>query len=54
MIVYLRKVVKWDVAITGGYSVDKMTCESYENILEVCSYIWNSMYIIDSYISTQL
>jgi hypothetical protein len=47
-------IVKWDAALAGGSSVDEITCESFQNILETCSYIWNSMYIIDGYISNDL
>lgn len=47
-------LVKWDAAITGGSSVDERTCESFENILEICSYIWNSMYIFEGYIGNEL
>lgn len=47
-------VVKWDAAITGGSSVDKNISESFESILEICSYIWNSMYVIDGYIANKL
>ena len=47
-------LVKWDAAITGGSSVDERASESFENILEICSYIWNSMFIIEAYVGTKL
>jgi hypothetical protein len=47
-------VAMWDASLAGGYLLDEEICGSYERILEISSYVWNSMYTVDNYISERL